>query len=476
MHEPLDHDHDTAATARPVPADSAGRPAVTEQSGHAGRPAQNLKSGHVARPDRPQQAGDDARPDHAEPEQPGAVRSGAAPDGRRLPPRDPDELAEELLRRRYAVSRRAAARTGLAVVAFTVLALLAGIGLQQASAVPAPPADRPGAASATFPPRTPAADDPGKVPTATAVAPATLDADGVIHHPDGRGPAARIPLPAGSTAVDAVRVTAGWVVRTVTGDPLAMHVTSFLGGDGRLRDFAPRLVGAQTAFRADGRAMAAYLHPRLYVFELPSGRELTRLDVRTAERGNQVHDMWLTADWLLVSWGVLEGAHPGAITGLAVYDLATGTATVHPELLVADVADDGTALLLDGPGCVRVAHLGRTGLRARERVCLPGRTVLRAALSPHGTLVALSLSTREVPAREGRLGVYLTADLAAGRVAERAGGDGRLRVVGWSSPTRLLAVDDGRERLDEVLTCTSTGCDVLPLDGVRVAVMPAYLP
>ncbi|BCJ72297.1 hypothetical protein CS0771_18410 [Catellatospora sp. IY07-71] len=448
MHEPHHDDTEPTTTAPPEPAGSIS-------------PARSIAP-----------AGSAEQPGSAEPEQ-----APATPDGpRRLPPRDPDQVAEELLRRRYAVGRKAAARTGLAVAVLAVLALLTGIGLQQAYATAPPPAHRPGAADAPLPPRTPLAGPAASGPPATAegAAPATLDADGVIHHTDGR--AVRIPLPAGTRAVDAVRVAAGWVVRTMTGAPLAMHGTVFLGDDGRLRDFAPVLAGAQTAIRADGRAMAAYLHPHLYVFELPSGRELTRLDVRTAARGNQVHDLWLTADRLLISWGVLEGAHPGAVTGLVAYDLTTSTATVSPDLVLGDVAADGTALVLDGASCIRVARLGRTGPRAQARACLPGRTVLRAALSPDGALVALSLGTPDVPAREGRLALFRTADLAAGRISEVAGHDGRLRVVGWSGRTRLLAVDDGREPLDEVLTCAAAGCAPLPLDGVRVAVVPAHLP
>lgn len=394
-------------------------------------------------------------------------------------PRDPDAIADELLRRRYAVGRRAAIRTGVAAAAFALLAVVAGIGLQQAYATTPPPVPRPGTVGTPGATSSLAASpDPAATSTGPATAeggpPATLDAAGVIHRPDG--PPVRIPLRAGTSAVHAARAAGGWLIRTVTGDPLAMQVTVFLGDDGRLRDFAPRLAGAHTAVRADGRAMAAYVHPHLYVYDLPSGRELTRLDVRTAARGNQVHDMWLTADRLLVGWAVLEGAHRGAVTGLVAYDLATGTATVTEDLLVADVAGDGTALLLDGASCIRVGRLAATGPRAQAPACLPGRTVLRAALSPDGSLVALTLGTRDVPAREGRLAVFRTADLAAGRVRELAGQAGRLLVVGWSGPARLLALDDGREPLDGVLTCTAAGCDMMPLAGAPVAVVPAHLP
>jgi hypothetical protein len=102
--------------------------------------------------------------------------------------------------------------------------------------------------------------------------------------------------------------------------------------------------------------------------------------------------------------------------------------------------------------------------------------VLRAALSPDGPLVALSLGTPDVPARAGRLALFRTADLAAGRVSELAGQDGRLRVAGWSGTGVLLAVDDGRETLDEVLTCTPAGCTPVPLNSTRVAVLPGHLP
>ncbi|WP_144121063.1 hypothetical protein [Catellatospora sichuanensis] len=396
--------------------------------------------------------------------------------GRRIAPRSPDEIADELLRRRFAVSRKAAVRSGTAAAALAVLAVLVGIGLQQAYTAAPPSARRPtattSATSASAVPTTAAPDTDAPAPPGST-APATLDANGVIHRPDG--PPVRIPLPADTRAMAAVRVAAGWIVRTSTDDPLAMHLTVLLGDDGRLRDFTPRLAGAQTAVQADGRAMAAYLHPHLYVYDLPSGRERTRLDVRTAARGNQVHDMWLTGDRLLVSWGVLEGAHPGAISGLATYDLTTGTTTVTEDVLVADVSGDGRTVLLTGEGsCVRVARMNRAGPLAGMKACLPGRTVLRAALSPDGSLVALTLGDQNVPASEVRLRLFRTADLAAGRVSELAGHDGPPRPAGWLGPAVLVAVDEGRETLDEVLVCTAASCHPVRLGGERVAIVPAH--
>lgn len=395
---------------------------------------------------------------------------------RRIAPRGPDEIADELLRRRFAVGRRAAVRSGTAVAAVAVLAVLAGIGLQQAYTA-APPTVRPPAAtvgttSASAAPTTGAPDTDVPAPPGT-LAPATLDANGVIHRPDG--PPVRIPLPAGTRAMAAARIAAGWIVHTLTDDPLAMQVTMLLGDDGRLRDFTPRLAGAQTAVRADGRAMAAYLHPHLYVYDLPSGRERTRLDVRTAARGNQVHDMWLTGDRLLVSWGLLEGAHPGAISGLAAYDLTTATATVTEDVLVADVSGDGRTALLTGEGsCVRVARMYRTAPLTGTKACLPGRTVLRAALSPDGSLAALTLGDQNVPASEVQLRLFRTADLAVGRVVEIAGHDGPPRPAAWLGPAVLVAVDERREALDEVLVCEATGCHPVPLGGERIAIVPSH--
>ncbi|MEV4413005.1 hypothetical protein [Catellatospora sp. NPDC049609] len=406
------------------------------------------------------------------------VQTASAPgEELRLVHRDPDEVAEELLRRRFAVGRKAAMRSGATVAAVAVVAALVGIGLQAYATQP-PPADRPtGTVTVPAEPVTPTADPAPSPPPPGITAPGltTLDAAGLLHRPEG--PPVRIPLAANTRPVDAVRVAAGWVVRTTADDPLAMHVAAFLGDDGRLRDFAPRLTGAQTAFRADGRAMAAYLHPYLYLYDLPSGRERTRLDVRTAARGNQVHDMWLTGDRLLVSWGVLEGAHAGAITGLVAYDLRTGTATVTEDVLVADVSGDGaTALVPDGAGCVRVAGLGRTLRLPRAAACLPGWTVLGASLSPDGSLVALTLGPVDLPSGEGRLRLFRTADLAVGRVRELGGHDGPLQPAGWLGPAELAAVAGGRESFDEVFVCVAAGCHPVPLGGQRVAVVPTRLP
>lgn len=446
MHEDHTDDPPTAGVPHPVEAGAASEPEPTDVTA-AGEPEPIAGTG-------PALAGE-----------------------RRIAPRDPDEIADELLRRRFAVGRRAAARSGTAVAAVAVLAVLVGIGLQQAYTAAPPTERRPaaitGAASASATP-TPAAPDADAPAPPVSTAPATLDANGVIHRPDG--PAVRIPLPGGTSAVAAVRVAAGWIVRTLSDEPLAMHLTVFLGDDGRLRDFTPRLVGAQTAVQADGRAMAAYLHPHLYVYDLPSGRERTRLDVRTAARGNQVHDMWLTGDRLLVSWGVLEGAHPGAISGLVAYDLTTGTATVTEDVLVADVSGDGhTALLIGEGSCVRVARMNRaTRPLAGMKACVPGRTVLRAALSPDGSLVALTLGEQNTTAGEVRLRLFRTADLAAGRVFALAGHDGPPRPAGWLGPAVLVAVDEGRETLDEVLVCAAAGCHPVPLGGVRVAIVPVH--
>lgn len=358
--------------------------------------------------------------------------------------------ADVLRRGRAARRRRTAYAGGGAVAVVAALAIVAGLTLNRPDVVPDPavsPSTAPPSATASpsaSPTASPSPSTSPSAPAAPAQGLSTLTSDGRIVRP-GAEPL-RVPVSEDTRVVRADRVSGGWVVRTAGGGVTEPQATVFLSDRGELREFAPKLRGALTAFAPGGRSMASYAYPYLYVHELPGLALRERVDVRDHPRGNDVLGIWFTGgkvamDWILIG----DSAHSGAVAGLTVYDLDGDTAAGSARVRVLSVsADARTAVLGDwlDQRCVRIAPFGDRVTTPSRKACFTDREVGQAALSPDGAWTALSLTdaNSSTGARETR--VYRTADLAAGRtgtpVARQAG---YLELTGWFGPAHLIAME-----------------------------------
>ncbi|MEU7825481.1 hypothetical protein [Catellatospora sp. NPDC049133] len=381
--------------------------------------------------------------------------------------------ADDVIRKGRSVRlRRTMYAGGAAVASMAAVAALLGAALDRPVTPPEPAASRTATAG-------PSASVTWPGPTSRGMyrdMVATLAADGTIRR--GGHVAAYVPIPENGRVVNAAGVSGGWVVETAGPDAAAGHITSFLTASGQLRDFAPRLEGATTAFAPDGKAIAAYQYPYLHVYDLPSLTEHTRIDVRQHPHGTQLQDMWLREGRLAVSWGTAGGARPGAITGLVAYDLDTGKVTVTENAAVADIAARGaSAVVYEGDSCLRVGRFNGAVSLDGTRTCFPGWEIRHVALSPDGVDTAVFLNRPGGPTDGAELRIIRTENLAQGRSDAAASYHGRLRPVRWPHIAYLVAATDGPENGPAVVCGVAPPqCDEVTLLTIPQTVIADYAP
>lgn len=353
----------------------------------------------------------------------------------------PGFRAEDVLRAGRAARRRRTAYAGsTAAAAVTAVAVLLGMGLGRWSAAPPHPA------TSTRAPASPSATATASGSREPALPPVWSLAGSADILRDGEE-VATVPVPKGVRTVGADRVAGGWVVVTAASGPAGARVTSFLTDAGQLRAFAPPLGGARTAFAPGGRTMAAYQYPYLHVYDLPSLREQRRIDVRQAAHGDDLRGMWLRGDRLALSWASTGDAPARTLNGLAVHHLGTGAVTVSEGVVIGDISADGTtALLLDGPECLRVAPFADAVTAPQIQKCL-GDEIRHVSLSPDGALMALFLNRPnrrpDVRPNPDYVSVFRTAQLHEQKMELLAQFIAPLRPVQWTGPVQLLTTKEG---------------------------------
>lgn len=356
-------------------------------------------------------------------------------------------LGQSARRRRRIAATVAVAAAVTVIVAITISSLKPGLlsQRQEPAVTPVPT----GAAVLTPSPNNPA-------PTATADPTVPTSAGGIEYLLrgntilTGNGRRVTIPAPAGFNAVQAVRVSGGWVVSLTRGGVTAQADIRFLSAAGELRSFQPALSGAPHGFAADGSRLAARIGHDIYVYDLPSLTVRHRIeDVRRTVGDGQVDRIWLRGDWLVVNFQVLGDSGPG-FSGVVVWNLSTGASAALPDLYLDDVSADGTLAVLGvwvGPvaseraRCVSVVPFNDQMSAPEKNLCHPGVSLTSAHFSPDGAWLAIHADLQPT-----EVWLYRTDQVQAGTAEPVRHDDvypgGHVIFEDWQDASHVIVAED----------------------------------